>query len=76
MYRMPAPSVDCVNQRWLFIDTIPAQTEKSYWFNEADAHANQSYIGSRIRNYFQGDRIVLNSCKSLLDIFITMTKKY
>ncbi len=58
-----SPSVECVNQRWLFIDTIPAETEKSYWFNEADAHANQSYIGSRIRNYFQGDRIELNSWK-------------
>ena len=58
-----SPSVDCVNQRWLFIDTIPAQTEKCYWFDEVDAQADHSYIGSTIRNYFQGDRIELNSWK-------------
>ena len=55
------PSVNCQNQRWLFTDTIPAHTEKSYWFDEADTQADQSYTGSYIRDYFQGDRIELNS---------------
>ena len=55
--------MDGVNRRWHFIDTIPAQTEKTYWFDEADTHADQAYIGNRIRNYFQGDRIELNSWK-------------
>lgn len=42
-------SVNCVNRRWLFVDTIPGQTMKSYYFDSNDApptrqDASLSYI--------------------------------
>ena len=49
-----APSVICQNRRWLFMDTLPARTEKAYWFD------SQTHMGGLTKNravFKEGSRI-------------------
>ncbi|MDO8586934.1 MAG: hypothetical protein Q7T82_07820 [Armatimonadota bacterium] len=47
------PSVNCFNRRWLFVDTIPAQTMKSYCFGPGDSSGEQNMD----HRFLDGDRV-------------------